>query len=855
MGDDRGRAAKDLVLAPNEFAYISDETKGNVDVYVGPHKTSLANTDQPVLFDGEQKRFLPVALEDAKVTMVTAPVGWYVVLKNPCKDNKHPQTGTRQSNADLEVGKKLNVPGPTSFALFPGQMAKVLSGHHIRSNQYLLVRVYDEEAARVNWNTAVMKPSESGTTDELNNKNANLTMGKLFVIKGTSVSFYIPPTGVEVVPDENGNLVREAVTLESLDYCLLKDENGNKRYEPGPAVVFPEPTEVFVEKQVTDESGRQLMTRKFRAMELNEKSGLYIKVIADYQDEHGEHKVGEELFITGKDQMIYFPREEHAIIRYGENEIHYSVAITAGEARYVFDRNTGDVTLRKGPAVLLPDPRKEVMAKRILDAKLVQLLYPDNQAALDYNAKLMGVDLDVYLGMNSFAVAAGAAALMDTSSSLERGMSYNMVSAAVPDNLRARKLGSPAAKGFAGDGFSRKNQYTEPRTVTLNNRFDGAVSMDVWTGYAVKLVRKSGACKVVMGPTTIVLEYDESPQVLSLSTGRPKTTDNLYKTVYLQVTANKVSDVVEVETKDFCKLILKLSYRVNFEGNKDKWFDVDNYVKFLCDHMRSKIRNAVSQCGVEEFYANAANILRDVILGPHQETGPRSGAIFTENGMRIYDVEVLKIDLENKEVQQMLVKAQRDVIDQTLQLATARRQLEFTRETETLRQKTAEAKFETTEQALLLAQKETKDRLVHDLGVIEANAQKEVEKLRQELEAQTAQNVIDSKKLEARRESANVENTIAQEMQAIRLAGLRAEVEAVVDKAKAVSPDLVAALSAFGDKALIEKVSESMAPLAILGGNSVQDVLCKLLQGTNLAKHLVSTNGSASTNVAATVRN
>lgn len=842
---DRGRAAKDLVLAPNEFAYISDETKGNVDVYVGPHKTSLANTDQPVLFDEAEKKFVAIALEQAKQTMVTAPVGWYVVLKNPCKENKHPQAGARQSNSDLEIGKKLNVPGPTSFALFPGQMAKVLCGHHIRSNQYLLVRVYDEEAARVNWNTAVMKPSEAGSAEEL--RPITFTMGKLFIIKGTSVSFYIPPTGVEVVPDEEGNLVREAVTLESLNYCLLKDENGKKRYPKGPSVVFPEPTEVFVERQVTDESGNLVMTRKFRAMELNENSGLYIKVIADYTDEKGvKHVVGEELFITGKDQMIYFPREEHAIVKYGDNEIHYATAIPAGEARYLFNRNTGNIPLVKGPTVLLPDPRKEVVARRILDAKTVKLLYPKNQAALEHNARLMGVDLDTYLNMNGATVAASAAAALLDSPGLERAVAYSNVTSTATDNLRARRVAAPAAKGFAGDGFSRKNQYTEPRTITLNTKFDGAVSMDIWPGFAVKLVRKSGDRKIVVGPATVILEYDELPQVLSLSTGKPKNTDELFYTAYLQVTANKVSDILEVETKDFCKLTIKLSYRVNFEGDKEKWFELDNYVKFLCDHVRSKVRNAVSRFGIDEFYANSANILRDVILGKHVEGKSRPGTLFVENGMRIYDVEILKVELENKDIQQMLVKAQRDAFDQTLQLQGARRTLDFTRETELIRQQTAEAKFQTTEQSLLLAAKETKDRLVHDLGVIEANSQKETEKLRLDLDSQDTQNEIARKKLAARRESADLDNTIAQEAQALRVAMLEAEVAAIVEKAKAVSPDLVAALGAFGDKALIEKVSESMAPLAILGGNSVQDVLAKLLQGTSLAKHLTPvTNGAA----------
>ena len=50
--------------------------------------------------------------------------------------------------------------------------------------------------------------------------------------------------------------------------------------------------------------------------------------------------------------------------------------------------------------------------------------------------------------------------------------------------------------------------------------------------------------------------------------------------------------------------------------------------------------------------------------------------------------------------------------------------------------------------------------------------------------------------------------------------------------------DLVAALQAFGDRALAAKMAESMAPLAILGGESVASVLSRLLQGTSLARLL-----------------
>ena len=49
----------------------------------------------------------------------------------------------------------------------------------------------------------------------------------------------------------------------------------------------------------------------WRAIELSKISGVYIKVIAEYTDDDGIlHPVGEEMFITGDDQMIYYPAAE-----------------------------------------------------------------------------------------------------------------------------------------------------------------------------------------------------------------------------------------------------------------------------------------------------------------------------------------------------------------------------------------------------------------------------------------------------------------------------------------------------------------------------------------------------------------
>lgn len=70
------------------------------------------------------------------------------------------------------------------------------------------------------------------------------------------------------------------------------------------------------------------------------------------------------------------------------------------------------------------------------------------------------------------------------------------------------------------------------------------------------------------------------------------------------------------------------------------------------------------------------------------------------------------------------------------------------------------------------------------------------------------------------------------------MAELKGEVEAVVAKASAISPDLVAALQAFSDRALAEKVATSMAPLSILGGKSVAEVFANMLKGTVLGNTL-----------------
>lgn len=829
---------RDLVLAPNQYAFILDETKGYVVVYVGPHKTSLANTDRPVAYSEKTRRYERVNLEQAIQEFLLAPEGWYIVLENPCKEgqDEHPRPGS-SNPPKLEIGRKINTPGPISFPLWPGQVGQVIEGHHLRSNQYLVVRVYNEDEAKRNWAKSIMKPQRAPSSqkdDSAKEKSQegegakpqdtavvtpseeapDLTMGKLFVIQGTDVSFYIPPTGIEVVSDPAGKYVRNAVTLERLEYCILLDEDGEKRYVRGPDMVFPRPTESFIEKN---------NSRKFKAIELNEISGIYVKVIAPYTDDTDkEREVGEELFITGREQMIYFPRPEHAIIKYGEDERHYAVAIPAGEGRYVLNRLTGEITTKVGPCTFLPDPRKEVIVRRILDSRFVQLLYPRNQEALAYNTELLKLAKERVPGK------------LPLKASQEVEPKYSALMAE-----------ERSTESFVPDDFVRKQTYTPARTITLDTKYDGVISVNIWTGYAVLLVAKTGKREVVLGPKTLLLDYDQMLEAMTLSSGTPKSDDAVIETVYLRVLNNKVSDVVSAETRDLCGVSVRLSYRVNFEGDSNRWFNVENYVKFLTDHLRSLIRNAVKQHGIEEFYGNAISIIRDTVLGVAGEHGKRPGRVFEENGMRVYDVEVLDVKIGDSTIAGLLTQAQHSAVQQAIKTAQEERTLEVTRRSEEIKRHIAQAQAETLQNSLALEIQKAQKTLELELERLNSELKIKRKRIDDELSDQENLSKIHGAELLRERESEVQKLELSKQGLEQELSRMKAEVEAVAEKAKAFTPDLIAALQAFGDRELAARVAQSMSPLAILGGTSVAEVFSRLLKGTAFENLLGKNNGSA----------
>lgn len=846
-----GSPNQDLVLPPGTYAYVQENTKGQVMTLLGPYVFSPTAQHQPVVFDPDAViPFSGVGLQESIQKCMQAAEGSYLVLSNPTAGNKHPDSQEAPRIPEMQFGRKINIPGPEIFALWPGQTAEVIEGHNLRSNQYLLVRVYNEDEARSQWAEAIVKPADitpAGGVDDSKKESKketkedskktkasgfskapkDLSVGKLLIIKGTVVSFYIPPTGIEVLPDENGSYTRDALTLERLEYTILRHENGEKRYEVGPQVVFPEPTEVFIQ----DSQGNQ----KFRAIELNDIQGIYIKVIADYTDESGEHKAGEELFITGETCQIYYPREEHSLISYDGQKKTFATCVPAGEGRYVMDRGSGVIETVTGPTMLLPDPRTKVIVRRVLSVNESELWYPGNEESLTHNNELR--DLVGSIPTTRGAVSEGEY----TRSVAKKGRVRKTVGGAVRAGVPSSALLSQAFGSHVADEFSRGSTFTAPRTVTLDTKYSGVPIVNVWTGYAVMVISSaSGERRVVEGPSRILLGYDESLEVLSLSQGKPKTTDRLLKTAYLRTKNNKVSDILTVESADHVNVSLKLSLRVNFEGDPEKWFEVENYVKFMTDHIRSVLKAAVKTQGIADFYSNAIPFVRDTLLGVKPKEGSRTGMFFPECGLRVEDVEVLAVDIQDKSIAKLLDDEQIAVVNSNIQLERERRHLIFVKDHEGLQRQISSAKAQTTEHKNQLTIAAADSDLTVAMNKIAHELSTQVEN-RKVVEAQDeVTNFTHSSNLVRALAQAEQQAGIEATKQGAKIEFLNAEAQAMAAKFEAVVPGFTAALTTLSNNETAALLAKAQSAQTLFGGENLVEVMQKMFAGTPIEAWLAT---------------
>jgi major vault protein len=202
--------------------------------------------------------------------------------------------------------------------------------------------------------------------------------------------------------------------------------------------------------------------------------------------------------------------------------------------------------------------------------------------------------------------------------------------------------------------------------------------------------------------------------------------------------------------------------------------------------------------------------------------------------MRIYDVEVLGVEIGDDVIAGLLVQAQHSVAQQTIRLTQEQKNLEMTKKMEEIKQQISRAQSETVLKNMTLQITEVEKSLELSLSKIKSEIGAADLRLSSQMAQQEKLSSISKAELQREHERREQEMEFAREALQQRIDELGAEVKAVVDKAAAVSPDLIAAMQAFADKSLAEKMADTMAPLAILGGKSIADVFAQLLKDTPL---------------------
>lgn len=854
-------SGRDLVLAPNEYCYVISETTGNVTLYVGPSKTALGQQDQAAVFNSDTKRFERKAMDKAIQLFTSAPEGWYVSLKNPAQDNSVPRIGTANNMAPLAIGSKVNIVGPCSYALWPGQIAKSIKGHFLRSDEYLLVRVYNEKAARANWDSKILKYRVQSLDQAEKRESefvAQLTEGSVFIIPGDLFTFFIPPTGIDVIRSGASTYTRSAVTLERLEYCILLNENGEKRFVPGPAVVFPEPTEEFLERD-----GQT----KFRAYELTEHTGLYLKVVAPYEEKGVAHHPGEELFVTGAENPIYFPRQEHAIVKYGGQSMHHAIVVSEGEARYVLNKETGAVNLILGPRMFLPDPRKEVIVRRVLSQETISLLYPGNTEAALVNKALeekfsnQSLKLEKSLSPkltrhsrsaernftkgavipDSALAAVAAAACSGPAFATATGTSYsaNIANAINPHGITLENISAAysEASDFAGEGFERENITSDAPAITLANKYNGAVTVSVWPGYAVQTIRKNGACRTIVGPATTMLEYDEDVRTLALSIGIPKDHIKTRKIAYLRLKNNRIGDIVEAETADGVKVKLAVNYWIDFvkqkDGDEQTWFLTENYVQAVCNEMRASIKNVCRQLDAQSFCESIQDVLQQAIFSekPSMMLLPEINASLTQ-------LDVVQANIEEPEIAKCVHLAKTDLIkkkfetslnqakyDTMLQLASIERGMER------IREETAAALHAAKLAQLAREKEEAETKLAQQQD-------QKVKNVLAEIKVKELEKTANDWTLSLEKAKVDLNLTYREADLQLRNRELIQQTDCWAQRMASVSPSLVASINQLAQSEFMGRISENMAPMAILENKTIIGALKGLLDKTIYEKQI-----------------
>ncbi|HRI69828.1 MAG TPA: hypothetical protein PK156_36615 [Polyangium sp.] len=917
------RTSRKIPVTERQFLWVQDDDKGEVTLHVGPTMVSPTAADRVVIDDG-----LGGFREDTTgrpQSMVELGDNQYAVLFNPLAEADSGPNGRfkngRNESRPLRNGTRSMIPGPCYFYLRPGQRADVRDAHELASNQYLVVKVYGDVDQNAPYYevTARSAAITKATAEALGENQENalrgpvaLKRGQLIVIRGLDTQFYIPPTGVDIVPDtsidDSGASINAAVARQVLgqmgtlggpgaggaaaaDMMMMEMAAPEPSAEEDESYAVKGQARSKVPNQFLDQSAR-MRGRKQAASPPPPAAPPQAPPAAAPAAQVSQAAVQDLLASTAVRRAIEAEARQARLIR-------RAVVLSEKEYCVIVDAD-GKREIKVGPARVFPGPYDTFMTEgsrnRIYDAYellpqralWLRVIAPTKKA--DLATKLpRGFELakDEYFpgdellltGVSTFFVPFNEIEVLspETGQSVVGNDHSRVFIEALGIDQKSGIYVRDLATGEVRLVRGKQSYLVDPRKEVQVTRTVPTDDWNLWiaacephkhtnkpitTPWALSitvpnntavLVTSANSRRVVDGPCVTLLGYEESLTALYLSTGTPKSDENPLNTCFLRTVGNRISDKITVETADFVKISVRVSYSVEFlPDHKDRWFNHENYIQFIVDRLRSIIRSRCRAVSLSSLWPQLPSVLRDTLLGERKDGG-RPGRLFPENGNLLTEVEVLGAEIEDREVAALMQKVQTESVtlaigDRKAQeaLTSAKLRAEVERQTQELlgEARVRAAKLDEIsrklahEAALSAAREEETVRRERQSLADEREASALKARIQREGDAKGAELETVRKDADIRAEAQRVMNQVQLEFSArvkeLEIKVIEAQSAATVAERQAVQRQLVEAMVGLGDKLLLTEVAENMNLVSLFKGKDVGSILAEVVGGTKV---------------------
>lgn len=954
------RGSRKIPVTERQFLWVQDDDKGEVTLHVGPTMVSPTAADRVVIDDGDGGFREDTSSRPQR--LIEVGDHQYAVLYNPLLENDGGPNGRfrvgRNETRPLKNGTRAMIPGPCSFYLRPGQRAEVRDAHELSASQYLVVKVYGPLDPTAPYHDVTVRSAAitRATAEALDGRpqplpdaatGKPLMRGQLIVVRGIDTQFYIPPSGVDIVPDtsvDESGATLSAVTAQRL---LAQMQQQLQSASPSPkAPPPPPPSEPVLPSFDEAEEGELERSKAKRAVAQYQSQAAFVDQAARTRQRVpapgkplpspspsappapaslGRAEVIQPSPIVNLNQappanlddLLASDSARKAIEREARQARLVRHAAVLGEKEFcVLIDPDGKREIKVGPARVFPGPYDTFMTKgsrnrtydayELLPQRALWLRVISSISREEMAAKMpRGVQLDkemyypgdeiLQAGVSGFffpfneievlSPQTGEAVVGNDHSSVF----IEAIGIDQKSGIYVRDLTTGEVRLIRG----KQSYLVDPRKEIHITRTLSIAEWNLWiapsephklsnkamtTPWAVSIIvphntavlaTSAAAQRVIEGPCVTLLEYEETLVPLRLSTGTPKGDEHPLQTCFLRTVGNRVSDIIEVETSDFVRIQIRTSYSVTFlRDHKDKWFNCENYIQVLCDHLRSIVRSRMRTIALSALWPQVSQVVRDTILGPRgTEPGSegRKGRFFADNGMLVTEVEILEAEIQDGVIAELMKNVQRE----SVMLAIGDRQAQEKVTSAKLR---AELEKQQTELQMGAKQREAQlgelarklkheaelsnlrerelvqgeqARLVSERELVEIRAKLEREALAQRAHMEALTHEASTKATaQATLHSEEIEHLTR--VRALEIQLLDAQARAVVAERTSVQPQLVEALTALGDKALLSEVAHNMNLVSLFRGKEAGDILKDIVGGTRFVPALTEALGGKS---------